>query len=190
MNMDAEKTYILNDAMVHESELELLSGTNWINDSLIHFHSELLSSSASEKNSCCFLAPSIVLLLETYLDISLGPPDLQNAEAIFIPVNDNKDLDSPGGSHWSLLVYHNQSFYYYDSLNTTGKSKQKTRAREIAVAFSKILHLKGDPTMVKVESPVQLNYYDCGVYVMYMSKLLASRIQENSHDHKIGNLAM
>jgi sentrin-specific protease 8 len=184
-----DNVYYLNDAMIHQGELELLDGEGWINDAIIHYHSEiLLADPKMKKGVCCLLSPSIVLLLSAYCDASLGPPDLLTAEAVFIPVNDSVDLESPGGSHWSLIIFYKptQIFYYYDSLES---KRQETRAREIAASFSKIMGLK-DVTVVKIQTPHQINSHDCGVYVMKISSILFDRIQESRGEvEKVGSLA-
>lgn len=157
--------WLLNDAMVIQSDLNLLDAQGWINDAIIHFHSELLISQSNTKKKvkCCLLSPTIVLLLSTYIDASLGPPDLLTADAVFIPINDSESTDSGGGSHWryirflidSLLVYNKrtQIFYYYDSLDSRN---QERRAREIAAAFVKIIGLN-ELTVVKVPTPHQVS---------------------------------
>lgn len=88
----------------------------------------------------------------------LAPLKVEEKGLIFIPVNNNADIDSAGGSHWALLVYRRETgkFEYYDSYNLSNLSS----ARAIATKIQPLL----DPTRSKVKvkkmtTPQQQNGY-------------------------------
>ncbi|KAJ3299934.1 SUMO1 sentrin specific peptidase 8 [Borealophlyctis nickersoniae] len=103
------------------------------------------------------------------------PPGLQEKLAVFIPVNDEQRNVAGGGSHWSLMVYFRptNTFYYYDSLGTLNRDSAKQTMRSLTPLIA------GEATssfFADVDTPPQTNPFDCGVYVMAITELIASRI--------------
>ena len=92
----------------------------------------------------------------------LDPLELNVKELVFLPVNNNLDKLSAGGSHWSLLVFvkETRKFLHLDSMDKSNQDE--------AVKFYE--KYKGYFRATKFEHavtfPRQVNSSDCGVYVL------------------------
>ncbi|KAJ3130065.1 SUMO1 sentrin specific peptidase 8 [Nowakowskiella sp. JEL0407] len=147
------------DVLIRESDFHLLNDGQWLNDTIIEYRSSI----------------SFAL-----------PPELNKCSVIFIPVNDNED-DASGGSHWSLMVFHRPSlsFYVYDSLN----GMNTRRARKAVKKMTSIFGILADqftvhiaPLFVEVNTPIQINFYDCGMYVVTITERLSERLAVRMND--------
>lgn len=129
-------------------------------------------------NDILFINPSIVFLVNFVESDELGAIlsdlDLVNKKIIFIPINDNADINRSGGSHWSLLVWNIEQscFHYFDSMsNYNLQSAKRTKT-----VFEKALKMK-DQKFEIVKCPQQNNSYDCGVYTLYFAELTAKNME-------------
>ena len=165
------------EAMIRLDDLNLLIEPNWINDNILEFCCEY-----NEKNSnsdIMFLRPAMVHLLTNCNDPETAriaaPSLLPQANVIFIPVNDNSQ-NIVGGSHWSLLVYSRktETFYYYDSLNGYNLSSARRTHARLSPLISNF-----KTSLVQVDTPKQINGYDCGVYVICITEEILRRINAN-----------
>lgn len=88
--------------------------------------------------------------------------DVSSKDIIFVPVNNNTNIDSPGGSHWSLLVWTRKSgtFLYLDSMTNYNKSS----AIQLKDILGECYSLGTD--IEYIDTPQQKNSYDCGVFVL------------------------
>ena len=94
-----------------------------------------------------------------------------------MPLTDNNDPDSTGGTHWTAVVYFRGSnkFCFLDSLGTgfiPSNVRGLCKAMETAI---------GAPPGWKVEAGAcarQANGYDCGVYVCAFAHLLAVQVAQ------------
>ncbi|DBA86056.1 TPA: hypothetical protein ACH3X1_005579 [Trebouxia sp. C0004] len=109
-------------------------------------------------------------------DISgiVAPMQLSLKSLICFAVNDNLDAgNAEGGSHWTLAVYSkkDRTFFHYDSASG---SCNVLAARKVARAVQPYLE---DPSkkskVVAVQTPMQTNAYDCGVYVLACAEMIA-----------------
>jgi len=107
----------------------------------------------------------------------------QIQQAIFCPINDTNDASELGrhnftssvssmGSHWSLLVivivdHRTTLFYHFDSSDPINQLAATTVANKIASS------LKQDMNLINCETPIQPNCYDCGIYCLAITKILA-----------------
>merc|ERR1712179_756577 len=111
---------------------------------------------------------------------------LNEKDYIFFPVNDNKELDSEGGSHWSLLVYasdeKHRGFYHYDPLG----SANLQHATELMERLSET-NVFPKSKIIEEISPKQINNYDCGIYTLIYAGTLARDIAKGA-DHKRFNI--
>ncbi|KAI8841190.1 hypothetical protein BJ741DRAFT_561144 [Chytriomyces cf. hyalinus JEL632] len=179
--MDDPIVASLCDASLRSSDVCLINGPHWINDAVIAYAFELLLPLEKNPSSTILMTPAVAHLLvnldqESALGLSTSM-SLDKADTVFIPVNDSTDLDSPGGSHWSLLVYSRaaNAFFYYDSLNKYNISA----AKRVYQRFAKLAQKhKGDanPYFQEMDVQAQINGYDCGMYVIAMTQLLLSRV--------------
>ncbi|KAJ3158347.1 SUMO1 sentrin specific peptidase 8 [Irineochytrium annulatum] len=167
------------DCVLRESDVRLLDDGNWLNDTLIEFVYEYLERSHDPKSlKTAFVRPAIIHLLAhatdtAHLEAVVGGLNLHTKEIIFIPINDNEGAGA-GGGHWSLMVYHRptDAFYYYDSM---GKYNVGTAKRTKERLYPVISHARAGGVFYEVDTPPQINGYDCGVYVIAITDLLARR---------------
>lgn len=100
-------------------------------------------------------------------------PSLDKAKYIFLPINDNPDVEAiEGGDHWALLVVHvsNRQIYYYDSVTEANYQTAVDTSRRIANLLDSKVRL------TVADTPQQENGSDCGVLVCQITVLLVGRI--------------
>ncbi|PWN29355.1 cysteine proteinase [Jaminaea rosea] len=111
------------DCTLRRSDIETVAEGQWINDAVISFYYELLTSQLKSEGSegvitCTFWQPPAVEILCSLAKEELGPQssplfpsDLSKDACIVLPISDRYDValkDNDGGrvvgTHWSLLV--------------------------------------------------------------------------------------
>ena len=110
------------EILLHQSDVELLNGPHWLNDTIISFYFEYLEKVkfSSEKN-ILFVSPEVTqcikMVQSTEIGIFLEPLNIQMKKFVFFALNDNDSPEMAGGSHWSLLVFsrNEHCFYHFDS---------------------------------------------------------------------------
>ena len=159
------------DSVIYKSDVQTLSGPEYISDNVISIFMELLNAKCSDVFS---LSPSVVQLMKmtqiTQLKEMFEGLELHQYQIIFCPVNDsNSSTSHVSGQHWSLLCYvHSQAcFFHLDSSN----SFNDVDAKGIASRISSLLLLGEHNCQFKTLSCSQQNNgYDCGLYVIYFAK--------------------
>lgn len=120
----AKATVVLSfhDILLHRSDVELLNGPHWLNDTVISFYFEYLEKVVFTKSSdLLFVSPEVtqcVKMVQTEeIQTFLEPLDVKRKKIVFFALNDNDTPDMAGGSHWSLLVYSKPEncFFHLDS---------------------------------------------------------------------------
>lgn len=188
------------------SDLKNLLENGWLSDNDLAFAYEyvektMLSSGTDSQSSLLVTSnvdslqdskcASIVLIkpaIAYLLTHSSSPetltealPLLDQAQFIFLPVNDNPDNSSSGGTHWSLALVcvADKKILYYDTLydNCITPAGLQT-GRKIAT----ILGSSFD--MVAVSTPKQVNSSDCGVLVAEITALLVQRLLVMTGQHR------
>lgn len=117
------------------------------------------------------------------LALCLDQLSLSTRQVVFIPVNDAQE---PGvsncGSHWSLLVYFRASdvFYYMDSVRNSSNNRpyalnMAKNVYPVLKEGARIDSLK----FIDLESSVQPNGFDCGMYVISNAEALCSAFLEH-----------
>jgi len=97
------------DSLLRESDLEILRGDQWLNDTLISFYFEYLSNKKfpTEQDTILFVGPEVTHCLKATpadgLAMFLDPLHALEKELIFFALNDNRFYGQSGGTHWSLL---------------------------------------------------------------------------------------
>lgn len=136
-----------------------------------------ISSEPKRSDTIILLKPAIAYLLmhshSSPESIIAALPSVENARFVFVPVNDNADITSQGGTHWSLLVVcvNARKALYYDTLY------QGVLTRAGAQASERMSKLLGFPLhTVPVSTPVQVNTSDCGILVAEITALLLKRL--------------
>ncbi|KAI7853856.1 hypothetical protein BDC45DRAFT_145747 [Circinella umbellata] len=158
------------DIVIHDYDYETLEDKQWLNDTILSFHQEYL-----ERNKIPESAKIILLRPDaTYLSSAL-PPNLNQYNAIFIPVNDSRPHMGYSGSHWSLLVYlkRTHSFYYYDSMGESNIFSARMTAKRMGFVLG---FNNQPPKFIHMNTPNQANSADCGVYVIAITDNLVQRM--------------
>ncbi|KAK2179434.1 hypothetical protein NP493_489g00004 [Ridgeia piscesae] len=166
------------DSLLRQSDVELLDGNRWLNDKLIGFAFEYFEKVQFENISekVVYINPDvsqfIKLTSDDELDSFLEPLALHSKQRIFLAVNDNPDLDSAGGSHWSLLMFDraDNTFHNYDSFHSSNVAAAKAVATKTAPFIKGLAHVVG---FVEEKSAQQTNGCDCGLYVICNAEALS-----------------
>lgn len=111
-------------------------------------------------------------------------PNFTNTTHIFLPINDNRDVErAEGGSHWSLLLVSilDGVAFHYDSMGSSNASCAESTCDKLGVLLGKKLRL-----ILMNDSPQQDNGSDCGVFVcLLMKHLLLKRLLKADASRKI-----
>ena len=162
----------LGDALLRQSDLRLLEGPHWLNDAVIGFYFEYLHQHKFDSSSkICFVSPEVSQFLKLArpeeISIFLEPLNLEEKEIILLAVNNAQDPTSPGGSHWSLLIFSRQAleFFHLDSSNNMNEMDAQLLAKKLHdFLMKKIDRFKFEFSPVDVIK--QTNGYDCGIHLL------------------------
>ncbi|KAK9452057.1 uncharacterized protein V1518DRAFT_410257 [Limtongia smithiae] len=174
------------DVSVYKADFDNLRRDEWFNDNNLTFwyeyleHCEVLPA-VPRTEDIVLLRPSMVFLLAQTphpRDLRDVLPDLAHAKYIFLPINNNKDVDfAEGGSHWSLLVIDmpHRAGYYYDTLDDCNIHNGERVAHKLAELVG-ILRFE----LYSVLTPQQSNGSDCGVMVCMITSALLAKLVRSS----------
>ncbi|KAK0604106.1 hypothetical protein LWI29_012055 [Acer saccharum] len=176
-----EKILSYNDVVLRQIDLDILSGPYYLNDRVIEFYFSYLSS-CHESHDVFLVPPSIAFWIINCPDVEglkdfVEPLKLPEKELVIFPVNDNVDVSlAGGGNHWSLLAYERNAnvFVHHDS----NYGMNGMQARKL---FRAVVGYIGDSDVASkakyvecTDSPLQMNGYDCGVYVTAIGRAICS----------------
>lgn len=156
------------DSLIHDSDINLLDGPHWLNDTIIGFYLEYLEKEVYLNNDIIFIRPEITQCLKlsevSEYPIFLDPLKFKQKSFAIMPLNDCENPDLPGGSHWSLLIYSKpeRTFYHVDS----SKGSNHNAARTLSYKLSLYLNRSHVCEFKTLSSLQQTNSYDCGVFVL------------------------
>ncbi|VDI64938.1 sentrin-specific protease 8 [Mytilus galloprovincialis] len=187
---DGENDVVLsfNDSLVRKSDIDLLDGPHWLNDILIgfcfeYFEREKFNHSADR---LALIVPDVAQFIKLApaadLTSSLESLNLPTKQFVFLPVNDNENAETAGGSHWSLLVYirSKQEFRHYDSCSRHNEDI----AKKLAYKIQPHVHAPmGRMKFIEMDGPQQENGYDCGVYLIATVEHLCKELCEGYNIH-------
>lgn len=101
-----------NESLLRKSDVDLLKGPHWLNDTIISFYFEYLEIECFKGDKkLIFVSPEVTQCIKISplreLKIFLDPlvNEKVNPKFIFFALNDNEQTEYSGGSHWSLLAY-------------------------------------------------------------------------------------
>ena len=162
------------DSIIRESDMNILEGPHWLNDRIITFYFEYLYEKEFQNSSkLAFISPEVSQFLKFAssqdLVIFLEPLNLTEKELVVMAVNNSQDLERPGGSHWSLLMFSLQarSFYHFDSSSGMNFDAANQLASMLHSYMTKNSLEKFDLKVIEVHQTLQQkNGYDCGVHVL------------------------
>lgn len=167
------------DTLIRQTDLDIIKSDQWLNDQIIGFFFEFCQNEKYSGSGCIFPGPEVtqcIKLIEAeQLSVILDPLALSSHTAVFLPVNNNQDPDSPGGSHWSLLVLDNRNkiFYHLDSLSGANYSEAKALAGKISQYEGITLNIREVPVTQ------QKNGFDCGVHCLANADRVANHIKDH-----------
>ena len=165
------------DTLLRQSDLNIIQTDQWLNDQIIGFFFEFCQTDKFSGSGCIFPGPEVAqcikLIAADQLSVILEPLDLSSHTAVFLPVNNNRDPCSPGGSHWSLLILDNRDnvFYHFDSSRGGNSSQAKALAGKLSKYRGIELNIK------EVEVTQQKNGFDCGIHLLINAERVASNIK-------------
>ena len=111
-------------------------------------------------------------------------PDFTNTTHIFLPVNDNRDVEqAEGGSHWSLLLVSliDGVAFHYDSLSPSNDKDARDTTAKLGMLLGRTLRF-----VHMDDAPQQENGSDCGVFVcLLMRHLLLKRLLRADSSERI-----
>ncbi|KAF9799652.1 hypothetical protein SFRURICE_014626 [Spodoptera frugiperda] len=171
--------------LLHQSDIHLLNGPYWLNDTIISFYFEYLEKKTFKNaKELLFVSPEVTqcikMVQEDEIATFLEPLEISKKQFVFFALNDNDTPDMAGGSHWSLLVYSKPEacFYHLDSSYVSNHKAAWELASHLIPYLS-----KGNINFVTKDCLQQSNGYDCGVYVLCNAERLAH------HAHLTGQIA-
>ncbi|XP_046969235.1 sentrin-specific protease 8 [Vanessa cardui] len=170
------------EILLHESDVELLGGPHWLNDTVISFYFEYLEKVLFKNaNEILFVSPEVTQCIKmvqaSEISIFLEPLDIDTKKFVFFALNDNNSPDKAGGSHWSLLVFSKTEncFYHFDSSSGSNHDVAWDFASHLMSYWKK----GGTINFVDKECLQQNNGYDCGVHVICNTERLATHAQNH-----------
>lgn len=172
------------DVSIYGEDLVNLKDDEWFNDNDISFVYEYLERYQLSKydklvsSAIQLVRPSMVYLLaqtpEPQQLRGVIPP-LEKGKFLFLPVNDNDDVEAVcAGSHWSLVV-----ISMLDKVAMVYDSMEQANEREARDVITKVEDYLNDGTKFHVRlmsTPQQLNGSDCGVIVSQITAYLTSKL--------------
>ncbi|KAI8439425.1 hypothetical protein MSG28_013219 [Choristoneura fumiferana] len=171
------------EILLHKSDVDLLDGPYWLNDTIISFYFEYLErvmfNTATE---LLFVSPEVTQCIKMVktdeIKTFLEPLGVSRKKFVFFALNDNDSPDTAGGSHWSLLVYSKPEscFYHLDSSSGSNHDVAWEFASHLMSYFSNT----GAINFVDKECLQQCNGYDCGIHVICNTERLAEYAHENA----------
>jgi len=167
-----------NESLLRKSDVDLLKGPHWLNDTVISFYFEYLETELfKDVESLLFVSPEVTQCIKispqnelaTFLDPLLED---KYRKFIFFALNDNEETEYSGGSHWSLLAFSvpEKTMFHYDS----SRGSNECQALDLAEKILKYFRLPVVGRYEEVPSLQQNNGYDCGIHVLCNTEQLAS----------------
>jgi len=164
-----------------DTDREALQEGGWISDHIMdvyytYLENEVLSKSQYRKHHIYLVRATMAYYIRHQNEVeSLAltlPGNLNNVRYIFFPINDNDDPSGHGGSHWSLLVVNVPIGlgFHYDSLGDRNDQVAKLTLGKISALLSTNFRYYRQPC------PQQANISDCGIHVLYNTRVLISRM--------------
>ncbi|KAJ7947760.1 NEDD8-specific protease 1 [Quillaja saponaria] len=176
-----EKILSYNDVVLRKSDLGILGGPYFLNDQIIEFYFSYLST-CCPSDDILLVPPSMTFWIMNCpaawsLEDFLEPLHLPDKTLVIFPINDNDDVSKAGGGfHWSLLAFERKAnvFVHHDSCG----SMNKIHARRLYNAVARYMGFSNsaiDASFIEsTDSPQQKNWYDCGLYVIGIAKVICN----------------
>lgn len=166
------------ESLVRQSDIDILKGPCWLNDTIISFYFEYLEVDRFKRDrSLLFVSPQVTQCIKMApileLDVFLGPLEGDKRQFIFFALNNNEETETAGGTHWSLLVFSRPEsmFLHFDSSRGVNQDQAYELSHKLKHYFGieKNLGRVGEPLCLQ-----QANSYDCGIYVLCYAEHIAA----------------
>jgi len=175
------------DHTLYETDLFLLSPGQWLNDRLMGFYFDVLEVDTKAASvHYKFVNPDTVMMINFLkaADVKedLASLALADGDLVVIPINNNSKVDKAGGSHWSLLVWRKstKSFHSLDSMAPSNEAVALKVALKVAPLVNPSAAPSWTPSVMVEATPRQKNSFDCGVYVLAITRLLTRKSFEQA----------
>lgn len=193
MNANSEIVVTYGDSVLRESDVALLRGPLWLNDTLISFYFEYLSDTVYKDyaGKVLFVGPEVTQCLKgaaaSELSIFLDPLNAKEKEILFFALNDNRVYERSGGTHWSLLFYNRceNTIFHYDSMSGTNYRQAAQLSGKLTQYFSPT----GKADFEEAECSQQNNGHDCGIFVLCHAEFLMNHYIARSSSQDFVNLS-
>lgn len=170
------------DVVLYERDVATLQGSRWLNDQIVAFYYEYLAHEVATASEIAFLSGAQAFLVmygdpNDVVSCLVKPLGLNDKALIFMPVNDNPDVEmAEGGMHWSLLVWDGKHRVFVH-LDSCGRMNRKP-AQKLATKTYAVMGMNGDMKLLEPTVPQQSNAYDCALYVLKFSQILSTQRTE------------
>ncbi|KAM3693616.1 hypothetical protein ACJW31_08G181300 [Castanea mollissima] len=171
-----EEVLIYDSVVLRRSDLALLEGPFYLNDRILEFFFSYLSL-LHPSELIHFVTPSISFWLTNSKDfesLKAFVEPLKPFKVVIFTVNNNDDMSkTDGGTHWSLLVYYKDAntFVHYDSIRCLN-GRYAMKLYEAVKGHRRFAMAAMYPCFREYSTPQQNNYYDCGLYVMAIARVI------------------
>ncbi len=178
MALPGDKTVLnFHDSLLRESDYNLLNEGQWLNDRIIAFVFEYFErvQFIEYADKVAFVSPDVVQLIKMAskeeLALCIEPLNLDKKELILMAVNDHTNVETAGGSHWSLVVYHRPQnrFMHFDSAGRSNVNEAVKAGKQV----EPFIKPPSQVTMMEVSAPQQNNSCDCGMYVIAVAEQIS-----------------
>lgn len=179
--MNRANPIVLNfhESLLRTSDIELLEGPHWLNDSIISFFFEYLERlKFSKATNILFVSPEVTQCIKITpspeIGVFLDPLGANSKDFVFLALNDNEQTEHSGGSHWSLLVISQpeQTAFHFDS----SKGANQDQAFFLSKKLVNFLGINPTSGVVDGQCLQQRNGYDCGIHLLCNAELLAEYV--------------
>jgi len=97
---------------------------------------------------------------------------MHTKDLVIVPINNNENFTSAGGTHWSTLVYHKKQdrFYAFDSVGQANKAASAKVAQKLVCLVGSSIP---KAAIQYIKTPQQVNSSDCGIYALSVAEIAA-----------------
>lgn len=172
------------ESLLRQSDVDLLEGTNWLNDTIISFYFEYLERIYfKDYKNLLFIPPQVTQCIKIVqvqqieeIKVFLDPLDVNGRDFIFFALNDNESSKA-GGTHWSLLVYSKpeRKWFHFDSSG----GMNHDQAWDLATRISRSLKIADNAQFEENGCLQQDNGYDCGLHLICNTENIAQQVIKN-----------